>query len=197
MIIKTVEFYGSAVERHQYPIDNLPEVVLCGRSNVGKSSFINAMLNMKKIARVSSTPGKTRLVNFFLINKQFYFVDLPGYGYAHVSFDNQDDFKTRVEKYLDFRPQLKVAVLLLDVRRNPNADDLMMYAYFKAKIVPVVFILTKADKISSNDRFKQIACIRQMFPAEKADQFILFSATTKENIKPIWEALEKQITQTV
>jgi GTP-binding protein len=151
---------------------------------------------MKKIARVSSTPGKTRLVNFFLINNNFYFVDLPGYGYAHVSFDNQDDFKTRVEKYLDFRPQLKAAVLLLDIRRVPNPDDLMMYAYFKAKIIPIVFILTKADKITNNDRLKQIASIRQVFPAEKTEQFILFSATTKENVTQIWDILEKRITKT-
>jgi GTP-binding protein len=193
MIIKTVEFMGSAVEKHQYPTDKLPEIVLCGRSNVGKSSFINAMLARHKIARVSGTPGKTRLVNFFKINDAFYFVDLPGYGYANVSYAEQGEFKVRIEKYLEFRPTLKAAVLLLDIRRIPNADDHMLLEYFKAKFVPVVIVLTKADKLSNNLRFTQIAAIRQSMPDIDPARFIVFSAVTKENVEAVWQLLENRL----
>jgi len=193
MIIKTVEFTGSAVEPKQYPIDRLPEIALCGRSNVGKSTFINTMLNQHKIARVSGTPGKTRLVNFFRINNAFYFVDLPGYGYAKVSYDLMDDFKVRIEKYLEFRTVLKAAVILLDMRRVPNENDHLIHNYFVSKKVPVVFVLTKSDKLSNNERAQQIQVIRKSFPDVLPERFYVYSSVTKENVDVIWTILENQI----
>jgi len=193
MIIKSVEFFGSAVSPRQYPADRLPEVVLCGRSNVGKSSFINAILNNHKIARVSSTPGKTKLINFFRVNEAFYLVDIPGYGYARVSSDEQDEFQTRIEGYLYLRPTLKAAVLLLDLRRIPNEDDLTMIAYFQSKFIPMVFVLTKADKLSNNERLNQLKAIQKALPDHNPEQFILFSSLTKENVDTVWNVLEKRM----
>lgn len=193
MIIKSVEFTGSAVDPKQYPIDRLPEIVLCGRSNVGKSTFINTMLNNSKLARVSSTPGKTRLINFFRINNGFYLVDLPGYGYAKVSYDLQDDFKVRIEKYISNRPVIKAAVILMDLRREPNEQDHQIVEYFQAKWIPTIIVLTKADKLSNNERFKQLEIIRKSFPEMAPERFYVYSSVTKENLDVIWTVLENQI----
>ncbi|MBN2504070.1 MAG: ribosome biogenesis GTP-binding protein YsxC, partial [Bacilli bacterium] len=129
MIIRSIEFVTSAATKNQFIQDELPQIILSGRSNVGKSSFINAMLNNQKVARVSQTPGKTRLVNYIRINSQFYFVDLPGYGYAKVNHETLQAFKTRIETFLATSRSLRLAILLLDIRHMPTQDDMIMRNY--------------------------------------------------------------------
>ncbi|OQX93601.1 MAG: hypothetical protein B6I17_02205 [Tenericutes bacterium 4572_104] len=194
MILKTVEFIISAVEKNQYPKDNLPQIVLTGRSNVGKSSFINTMLQRKNIARTSQTPGKTRLINFFLINKQFYFVDIPGYGYANVSKKQIMEFKVIIERYLQNK-SITLAVLLLDIRRIPNEDDLLMYNYFKELGIETLIVLTKTDKLSNNKKFNQIQKIKKTIKPRETDKLITFSSITKENREKIWAFLEEHISR--
>lgn len=188
MILKSVAFTGSAVTREQFPDNNLPQIVFSGRSNVGKSSFINALLNRKNIARVSQTPGKTRLVNFFLINELFYFVDIPGYGYASVSKQQLLDFQVMIETYLQ-TPQISMTVLLLDIRRIPNDDDILMYDYFKSMNSETLIVLTKADKLSNNKRINQINKIKEKLQADPNDLIIPISSVTKYGIKKVWEAI--------
>lgn len=192
MIIKTVQFIGSAVQKDQFPKDNLPQIVFSGRSNVGKSSFINALLNRKNIARVSQTPGKTRLVNFFLINDSLYFVDIPGYGYANVSKKMLLEFQEMIESYLQSM-QIQITVLLLDIRRIPNEDDLLMYEYFKSMEKNILIVLTKADKLSNNQRYNQIKKIKQALQSRKEDTIIAFSAETMENKDLILDYFNKKI----
>ena len=193
MIIRSIDFIGSAVNPSQYPNDEIPEIVLSGRSNVGKSSFINAMLNHNKIARVSQTPGKTRLINFFLINKEFYFVDIPGYGYANVNKDMQLAFQSMIETYLNQSSKLKLAVLLLDIRHTPTNDDLLMNSYYKSRGIPVMYVLTKADKLSNNQRLKAVKAIKTKLDFQVQDKWCLFSSVTKENRDIIWESIELAI----
>lgn len=193
MVIRKIEFLGSAVSQSQYPKDGLPEIVLCGRSNVGKSSFINAMLNHSKIARVSQTPGKTRLVNFFRINEMFHFVDIPGYGFAQVSQEMKLSFAKIIEEYLSHSPFLRLGILLLDMRRTPNADDLLMQRYFLARQIPVFYVLTKADKLSSNERQKQQSLIRKTMNLSGNESMIIFSSVTKENRDLLWDRIEEVI----
>ncbi|MDD3122314.1 MAG: ribosome biogenesis GTP-binding protein YihA/YsxC [Candidatus Izemoplasmatales bacterium] len=193
MIIRSIDFIGSAVNPSQYPNDEIPEIVLSGRSNVGKSSFINAMLNHNKIARVSQTPGKTRLINFFLINKEFYFVDIPGYGYANVNKDMQLAFQSMIETYLNQSSKLKLAVLLLDIRHTPTNDDLLMNSYYKSRGIPVMYVLTKADKLSNNQRLKAVKAIKTKLDFQVQDKWFLFSSVTKENRDIIWESIELAI----
>jgi len=192
MIIKSVKFIVSAVSRSGYPQDNLPQIVFAGRSNVGKSSFINSILNMKKIAKVSQTPGKTRLINFFLINEYFYFVDIPGYGYANVSKSKIVQFAEMIDEYLQ-NPQIVLGVLLLDIRRVPSNDDLLMFKYFKEMGIKTLLILTKADKLSKNQIVKQKKLIKQALPINENDFLITYSTQTKENQDEIWKFLEKAV----
>ncbi len=192
MIIRSVDFSGSAVDKTGYPNDGLAQIVISGKSNVGKSSFINSLLNHKNIARVSQTPGKTRLINFFLINKSFYFVDLPGYGYASVSKKQLLEFARMIEEYLTCDRIVK-AILLLDIRRVPNTDDLLMYEYFKAMARPVLIVLTKADKLSNNQRAKQIKQIEAVLKRRPQDKLYYYSIKTKVNHEEIWDELERSV----
>ncbi|MDD3129222.1 MAG: ribosome biogenesis GTP-binding protein YihA/YsxC [Candidatus Izemoplasmatales bacterium] len=189
MILRSANFITSAVSKNDYPNDNLPHIVFSGRSNVGKSSFINSLLNQKNIARVSQTPGKTRLINFFLINESFYFVDIPGYGYANVSKKEIEKFAEMIDEYLS-NPQIALGVLLLDIRRTPNADDLLMYEYFKSTGFNVLIILTKADKLSNNQRIKQIKIIKKELNLTN-ENLIAYSTKTKENQEQIWNLIER------
>lgn len=191
MLIQKVEFITSAVQKSQYPTDGYPQIVLAGRSNVGKSSFINAILNRKQVAKVSSSPGKTRLVNFFLINDRFYFVDIPGYGYARVSKEMKDSFQATIETYLENSQQLILAIQLLDIRHLPTDDDLTMIHYFRETGIPILFVLTKADKLSSNQRAKSVKAIKTTIQFYEDDRTFLFSATTKENREAILDELDK------
>jgi GTP-binding protein len=192
MKVKTSEFIISAVEEKDYPRDGLPQVVFSGRSNVGKSSFINALLNKKNIARVSQTPGKTRLINFFLINQSFYFVDIPGYGYAKVSHDEMIKFATMIDAYLKSK-KASLAVLLLDIRRKPTEDDLLMYEFFKSFDYPVLLVLTKADKLSNNQIYKQKRVIKKELNIDETDRMIEYSIHSKVNHDDIWSIIENYV----
>ena len=179
MIIKTSEFITSAVKRNQYPVDVRPEVAFVGRSNVGKSSIINALTNRRKLAKVSQTPGKTRLINFFLINDEMYLVDLPGYGYAKVSKKEKESWGKTIETYLIEREQLKKVVLLVDSRHKPTADDILMHEWIKHFGYKVIVIATKSDKLSNNEIGKSKKLIKETLKLGPEDEFYLFSSVKK------------------
>ena len=154
MKITSAEFITSGTKIAHFPTDGLPEVLFCGRSNVGKSSFINALVNRKSLARTSSNPGKTQTVNFFLVNKNFYLVDVPGYGYAKVSKSMKESFGKMIEEYLMKRETLKRAFLLVDYRHEPTSDDCLMYEFLKAYNIKVCVIATKMDKLKNSELVK-------------------------------------------
>ena len=175
------DFVISAVKREQYPITGLPEVAFVGRSNVGKSSIINAITNRKKLAKVSQTPGKTRLINFFIINgDKFYLVDLPGYGYAKVSKTEKASWGNTIETYLNNREQLKRVVLLVDSRHKPTADDIQMHEWIKFYGYDEIVIATKCDKLSNNELRKSEKVIKETLNLSKEDNLYFFSAVHKK-----------------
>jgi len=180
MRIKQSEFITSAVKRDQYPIDNRVEVAFVGRSNVGKSSIINSLTNRKKLAKVSQTPGKTRLVNFFLINNDFYLVDLPGYGYAKVSKAEKESWGKTIEMYLTGREQLKRVVLLVDSRHKPTGDDIMMYEWCNHFGFNVVVVATKSDKLKRSELKKNEKIIRDTLKLSADNKLYFFSSLNKE-----------------
>ena len=155
MKINTVELTISAVRQSQYPTDNKPEFLLVGRSNVGKSSFINSIIERRNFARISSKPGKTQTLNFYNINNDFYLVDVPGYGYANVSKERQQKFGMMIEEYLENRTNLKEVFLLIDFRHKPTQDDLLMYNFLKYYDIKVTVVCTKVDKIGRTLRDKK------------------------------------------
>ncbi|NLU07856.1 MAG: YihA family ribosome biogenesis GTP-binding protein, partial [Clostridiales bacterium] len=169
MKIKKSEFIVSAVHPHQYPRDNREEVAFVGRSNVGKSSLINVLVNKKKLVKVSGTPGKTRLINFFLINEKFYFVDLPGYGYARVSKMEMKNWGGIIEKYLQGRKQLRAIVLILDCRHKPTEDDITMYKWIKYYNYRAVIVATKIDKVSRGKLNSNLKIIRNALNLKTQD----------------------------
>ena len=171
-----------------FPENELPEIALAGRSNVGKSSFVNAIVNRKSLARTSQTPGKTETVNYYLVNQAFFLVDLPGYGYAAKSGKTVSAWGGMIERYLSSSKALKSVFLLLDLRRTPNQDDELMYRWILENGFTPVLILTKADKLSRNERAKQKALIRRTFP--EAETLITFSAYAKEGIEEVLGLLD-------
>jgi len=190
MIIRSAKFVCSAVTPGHYPPDDLPEVAFAGRSNVGKSSLINKILNRKKLVRTSKTPGRTQLLNFFEINELWRFVDLPGYGYAKVPAEVQKRWRPMVESYLTTRVNLRGMVWLLDIRREVSKEDLTLWDWLQAKQVTVIIVITKADKLSKNKRNKQAASIAKSL-GRKAQELIQFSATSGEGTDEIWQALRQ------
>ncbi len=148
MIVKNPKFEVSAVSPKQYPQNGLPEIVLVGKSNVGKSSFVNTMINRKKLARTSSEPGKTRQINFYNIDETFYFVDLPGYGYSKMSKKEQAQVGNFIDEYLSRRKEIALIIFLVDIRHNPTANDLLMYNYVISSKLPFIILANKADKIA-------------------------------------------------
>ena len=190
MIIRSAKFVCSAVSPEQYPPDDLPEVAFAGRSNVGKSSLINKILNRKKLVRTSKTPGRTQLLNFFEINELWRFVDLPGYGYAKVPIEVQKRWRPMVEKYLTTRVNLRGMVWLLDIRREVSKDDLTLWDWLRTKQLTVIIVITKADKLSKNKRNKQAASIAKSLGMETRE-LIQFSATSGEGKDEIWQALRQ------
>lgn len=190
MIIHSAKFICSAVTPDQYPPDDLPEVAFAGRSNVGKSSLINKILNRKKLVRTSKTPGRTQLLNFFEINELWRFVDLPGYGYAKVPVEVQKRWRPMVESYLTTRVNLRGMVWLLDIRREVSKEDLTLWDWLQAEQVTVIIVITKADKLSKNKRNKQAASIAKSL-GRKAQELIQFSATSGEGKDEIWQALRQ------
>ncbi|NME81840.1 ribosome biogenesis GTP-binding protein YihA/YsxC [Clostridium sp. SM-530-WT-3G] len=189
MRIKQSEFIISAVKRNQYPVDNRAEIAFVGRSNVGKSSIINSITNRKKLAKVSSTPGKTRLVNFFLINNDFYLVDLPGYGYAKVSKAEKDSWGKTIDMYLTGRDQLKRIVLLVDSRHKPTGDDVMMYEWAKHFGYDVVVVATKSDKLKNSEFKKNEKVIRETLKLADDDKLYFFSSLNKKGIENLIDNL--------
>ena len=197
MKITKAEFIISAMRRSQYPTDNLPEFMLVGRSNVGKSSFINTITNNKKMARVSNTPGKTRNLNFYLLNDSFYFVDVPGYGYAQVSKKEQRKFGLMIEEYLEKRPNLVRTYMLVDLRHKPSEDDVIMYKYLKYYKLPVTIVATKADKLSTNKKEKAASVVLKTLELEKGDTFIMLSNVTKEGRDKVLNEIEDLTSETL
>ncbi|MBU3177192.1 ribosome biogenesis GTP-binding protein YihA/YsxC [Clostridium estertheticum] len=185
MEIKQSEFIISAVKPAQYPTDNRVEYAFVGRSNVGKSSLINTITNRRKLVKVSGTPGKTRLINFFLINDSFYFVDLPGYGYAKVSKTEQAKWGKMMEDYLVRRPQLQKVALLVDCRRKPTKDDLLMYGWIKHFGYEVVIVATKKDKLNRAELVKNNKLIRETLDLEPSEAIINISSLKKIGVKEL------------
>ena len=191
MKINSVELAISAVRQSQYPDDNKPEFLLCGRSNVGKSSFINSIIERKDLARVSSNPGKTQTLNFYNVNNDCDIVDVPGYGYATVSEEVRQKFGKMIEEYLENRENLERVFLLIDFKVKPTQDDLLMYNFLNYHNLPVTIIATKVDKVSKNDREKQIEAIKQELEIKDGDNFVLFSSKTKLGKTEIQNEIEQ------
>ena len=192
MKIRSSEIVVSAIRKEQYPAEGLPEIALVGRSNVGKSSATNALLNRRNFARTSQTPGKTRTINFYKINNEFYFVDLPGYGYAKVSKSDKDKWGVIMERYLQDRQELCAIFLLVDIRHEPTNDDVMMYEWIKHFGYNCVVIATKADKISRGQYQKHISIIRKKLQLEKDEKVIPLSSSKKTGVEDVWNEIIAQ-----
>ena len=193
MKIESADLKSMAVRMSQYPDDHKPEFLLVGRSNVGKSSFINTVLNRKNIARTSATPGKTQTLNFYIVNDKFYLVDVPGYGYAAVDRDTQKKFGMMIEEYLINRENLKRVFLLIDYRHKPSEDDLLMFNFMKYYDLDVTIVATKLDKVKQSDRAKNDKAISEMFKLGENDNIVLFSSVTKNGRDDIQHIIEKSL----
>lgn len=192
MIIKSAEFVKSAVKPAHYPSEVLPEIAFTGRSNVGKSSLINTLVNRKHLVKTSSTPGRTQLINFFIINKAFSFVDLPGFGYARVPESVKKTWGPMIETYLSTRKTLKGVVLIMDVRRIPGIQELNFIEWLHYYGVPGILILTKTDKISNTKRIRQHHTIARALGVDH-QELILFSAKSRLGKDAVWDAIEQLI----
>jgi len=192
MIIKSAEFITSAVKPSQYPSGGLPEIAFAGRSNVGKSSLINTLVNRKQLVKTSSTPGRTQLINFFSINDRFSFVDLPGYGYAKVPVSVRKKWGPMIETYLSTRKTLNGVVLIIDIRRIPGSDETRFIDWLSLYNIPSLLVLTKADKSSKTNRIKQQRSIAAALGADETD-LCLFSAKSRSGRERLWSAIEKLI----
>ena len=193
MIVKNPKFEISAVGPKQYPNNNLPEIVLAGKSNVGKSSFINTMINRKALARTSSQPGKTRQINFYNIDSKFYFVDLPGFGYSKMSHTEQEKVGKFIEEYLFTRKNISCIVLLIDIRHDPSKNDIMMFNYIRSIGAPHIVIANKADKIAPTKVTSYAENLRKLLEANESDIILPFSSEKKIYTEKTWEELEKYI----
>ncbi len=193
MEITNVEEPIIAVRISQYPEDKKPEFLILGRSNVGKSSFINTIVNRKNIARTSSKPGKTQTLNFYLINKDFYFVDVPGYGYAATNKKQTEKFGIMIEEYLKQRLNLKHTFLLVDYRHKPTEDDILMYKFLKYYNLPVTIVCTKYDKVGRSLKAKQDDIIKKTLNIVLGDEIVNFSSVTKIGKDRIYEIIENVI----
>ncbi len=190
MLIKNPKFEISAVSPKQYPSNGLPEIVLVGKSNVGKSSFINTMINRKKLARTSSEPGKTRQINFYNMDNSFYFVDLPGYGYSKMSKSEQEKVNGFIDEYLHVRKNIALIILLIDIRHEPGANDKMMYDYIIRSGLPFVVIANKADKIAVTKVDAAVDSIQSILNPIKDFTFLPFSSERKIYTDSAWEIIE-------
>lgn len=193
MKINSVDLTISAVRRSQYPTDNKPEFLLVGRSNVGKSSFINTLINRKNYARTSATPGKTQTINFYLVNEKFYLVDAPGYGFANLNKNKKKKFGLMMEDYLTNRENLAQVFMLIDFRHKPTEDDIMMYNFLKYYKLPVTIIATKCDKVGITKQQAQRNMILNELELVVGDDFVVFSNVTKEGKSDIHEKIERII----
>ncbi|MBQ3306653.1 MAG: YihA family ribosome biogenesis GTP-binding protein [Bacilli bacterium] len=185
MVIKDANLDIIATRRSQYPNDGKPEFLLVGRSNVGKSSFINTILSRNNLAYTSSKPGKTQTLNFYNVNNAFYLIDVPGYGYASVDKKTQAKFGMMIEEYLEKREQLKRVFMLIDFRHVPTEDDLLMYNFLKYYNLPVTVIATKADKVSGSKKEKNLKEILKTLDLVVGDDMVVFSSVTKLGVREI------------
>lgn len=193
MKVTKAEIVISAVSKAQYPNLGLPEIALAGRSNVGKSSFINRLINRRNLVHTSSKPGKTRTLNFFNINDQFLFVDVPGYGYARVSKKERAEWGEMMEEYFQTREPLTCVILIIDSRHKPTKDDVNMYEYVKYLGLPIIIIATKVDKLKRQQRIKNLKQIKKTLYIDEADPIILFSAETGEGKDEAWQHIKQYI----
>ena len=193
MIIKEAEFIKSATKPTEYTEPLYPELAFAGRSNVGKSSLINSLLNRKQLVKTSSKPGCTQLINFFILNNEVSIVDLPGYGYAKVSKKIRAQWGPMVERYLSVRETLMAMVLLVDIRRYPGKEEFGLVDWFEAHRVPYIIVLTKADKLSKTKQQVRIKAIAESFGMEK-DALIPFSSKTRLGRDRVWKELEDFLT---
>ncbi|MEB2279070.1 ribosome biogenesis GTP-binding protein YihA/YsxC [Lysinibacillus xylanilyticus] len=193
MKVHNVEMVISAVRPDQYPEDGLPEFALAGRSNVGKSSFINRMIGRKALARISSKPGKTQTLNFYKIEEQLFFVDVPGYGYAKVSKTEREAWGKMIERYITGRNELKAVVQIVDLRHPPTADDRMMYDFLKHYNIPCIVIATKADKIPKGKWDKHKKIVKETLDMEKNDSLIVFSSEKGIGFEEAWRTIENKM----
>ncbi len=193
MKIISAEFMISAVSDKQYPPGNLPEFAFVGRSNVGKSSLINSLLNRKKLVKTSGTPGKTQMINFFDVNHEFVFADLPGYGFAKVPKAVQKKWQALVEQYLTQRENLRTVVLIIDVRRKPTDLDLHMQEWLEQYEVDTILVATKSDKLSQAEQSRQIKKIRQAFVGDANNALVAYSSKKDKGRKELWKLLEQRM----
>lgn len=190
MKIISSDLHAIAVTPSQYPEDELPEIAFAGRSNVGKSSFINSMINRSNLARTSGKPGKTRTINFYIINNTFRFVDLPGYGYAQVSKVEKEKWGQIIEKYLTDRENLREIILIVDIRHEPTEQDLIMYQWIKSFGYSGIVIATKADKISKGNWQRHIKIIKNKLEITDLKLILPYSSEKKINIEEVWKLFE-------
>ena len=193
MQIKKAEFLTSGVDFNSFPEEGVPEFVFCGRSNVGKSSFINMLVNRKSLARTSSNPGKTQTINFYHINDSFYFVDVPGYGYARVSKSLKATFGKMIESYMKDRKSLRVVFMLVDFRHKPSEDDVMMYNFLKYYNRRVVVIATKSDKVKNSERRQCKETIINTLDLKEGDKLIITSSEKREGLGEVLTVLDKEL----
>lgn len=193
MKIENSELETIAVRTSQYPENNKCEFLLCGRSNVGKSSFINTILGRKNYAHTSGKPGKTQTLNFYLVNDEFYLVDAPGYGYADVEKEKQKKFGLMIEEYIRNRENLKCVFLLVDFRHKAQENDVLMYNFLKYYEIPTVIVATKYDKVKPSNQDKQIKILKEELHVLPQDEFVLFSSVTKKGRDDIYNILSSYI----
>ncbi|MBB6633888.1 ribosome biogenesis GTP-binding protein YihA/YsxC [Cohnella thailandensis] len=191
MKIKSSEFVISAVSPKQYPDEGLPEIALAGRSNVGKSSLINKMLLRKNLARTSSQPGKTQQLNYYRINEELFFVDVPGYGYAKVSKSEREAWGRMIEKYMTEREPLRLVLQLVDLRHPPTALDVSMYEWLSHYDIPICVVGTKADKLTKNQMPKHAKIVRETLGMPKSQPLVLFSSETGMGRDELWSIIEQ------
>ena len=194
MIIKDSSYAISAVREDQYPTDNLPEVALSGRSNVGKSSLINTLLNRKNLARTSAQPGKTQTLNFYLVNHAFYLVDVPGYGYAKVSQKKREQFGIMIQDYLETRANLQGLIILVDGRHEPTKNDVAMYNYALYLNIPILVVCTKIDKVKKSQQNQVLTMLKRKFDLNYDNVDVLtFSSVQKLHVQEVWQWIEQNL----
>ncbi|MGN1299416.1 MAG: ribosome biogenesis GTP-binding protein YihA/YsxC [Candidatus Scatovivens sp.] len=192
MLVKNPKFEISAVSKKQYPNKNIPEIVLVGKSNVGKSSFINTMLNRKALARTSNVPGKTRQINFYNVDEKFYFVDLPGYGFSKMSKQEKIISGKYIEEYLEDGKNISLIILLLDIRHNPTDDDILMYNYILKSNLPFIVLTNKADKIAVTKVNEKVNEIKNILGISYSS-ILPFSSERKIYAEEVWKEIEKYL----